>query len=76
MTHVDPHFAATGLCLCGCEDCTLRLSRFCVCGDCPCDGPGDHGHDVRVAALAAGFAPVPERITVTYTRYEPDREPQ
>lgn len=41
--HVAPHFDdAKGLCQCPCDKCTLRLSQFCICDDCPCEGPLDH----------------------------------
>jgi hypothetical protein len=43
--HVQPHFDNAGLCWCPCSDCTLRLTRQCVCMDCPCEGPEDHYGD-------------------------------
>ena len=49
MPHIVPHFAdgtdpylPVGMCVCPCEECTTRTAHFCVCLDCPCDGPEDH----------------------------------
>jgi len=42
MPHIVPHFDGRGMCICPCEDCTTRTAHFCVCLDCPCDGPEDH----------------------------------
>lgn len=37
MTHSDPHLNAAGYCVCPCEDCTLRLTKDCVCELCVCE---------------------------------------
>lgn len=44
QTHSAPHFNHLGLCVCACDQCTLRLGgAACVCLDCPCDGMGHRG---------------------------------
>jgi hypothetical protein len=40
--HIEPHFHGNGLCQCPCDQCTLSLTRRCVCIDCPCDDDPDH----------------------------------
>jgi len=44
--HVNPHFVRSGpmiaLCQCPCDECTTRLTKQCVCLDCPCDDDEEH----------------------------------
>jgi len=43
MEHITEHFSESGLCQCPCDECTLPLSQFCICLDCPCESDADHG---------------------------------
>lgn len=41
--HIPNHLVPVGsLCLCPCEECTLRLTKGCICPDCPCEEDSDH----------------------------------
>lgn len=61
--HVPHSCPGCGLCVCGCDTCTLRVAGGCVCDDCPCDG--DHaGHDCAAPEVAADGTLTPGRHTV------------
>jgi hypothetical protein len=56
--HVQPHFSGDGLCQCPCDECTLRLTRACVCEYCACESQEDH--------QSAGDGDLPEWIAVPF----------
>lgn len=47
VPHAVPHLGESrgkipGLCWCSCEECTLGLTKACICPDCPCEENSDH----------------------------------